>query len=30
MMEHRAPKEGVRENTEGAKGIGNPIGGTTR
>jgi hypothetical protein len=26
-MEHRAPKEGARENTQGAKGFSNPIGG---
>jgi hypothetical protein len=24
-MEHRAPKEGARENTQGAKGVGNPM-----
>jgi hypothetical protein len=28
-MEHRAPKEEARENTQGAKGIGNLIGGST-
>jgi hypothetical protein len=28
-MEHRAPKEGARESTQGAKGVGNPIGGST-
>jgi hypothetical protein len=28
-MEHRAPNGGARENTQGAKGICNPIGGTT-
>jgi hypothetical protein len=28
-MEHRAPNEGARESTQGAKGICNPIGGTT-
>jgi hypothetical protein len=28
-MEHRAPNGGARESTQGAKGIGNPIGGTT-
>jgi hypothetical protein len=28
-MEHRAPNEGARENIKGAKGICNPIGGTT-
>ena len=28
-MEHRAPNVGARENTQGAKGICNPIGGTT-
>jgi hypothetical protein len=28
-MEHRAPKEGARENTQGAKGAGNSIGGST-
>jgi hypothetical protein len=27
-LEHRAPKAGARENTQGVKGIGNPIGGT--
>jgi hypothetical protein len=26
---HRAPKEGARERTQGAKGVCNPIGGTT-
>jgi hypothetical protein len=25
-MEHRAPKEGARENTQGAKGVCNPLG----
>jgi hypothetical protein len=28
-MEHRAPNGGARESTQGAKGVGNPIGGTT-
>jgi hypothetical protein len=28
-MEHRAPNEEARESTEGAKGVCNPIGGTT-
>jgi hypothetical protein len=28
-MEHRAPNEGAREITQGAKGVCNPIGGTT-
>jgi hypothetical protein len=28
-MDHRAPNAGARENTQGAKGICNPIGGTT-
>ena len=28
-MEHRAPNEGARESTQGAKGVCNPIGGTT-
>ena len=28
-MEHRAPNEGARESTQGAKGICNPIGETT-
>jgi hypothetical protein len=28
-MEHRAPKGGARESSQGAKGICNPIGGTT-
>jgi hypothetical protein len=28
-MEHRAPKENARESTQGAKGVYNPIGGTT-
>ena len=28
-MDHRAPNGGARENTQGAKGICNPIGGTT-
>ena len=27
-VEHRAPNEGVRESSQGAKGICNPIGGT--
>jgi hypothetical protein len=27
-MEHRARKEGARENTQGAKGVSNPIEGT--
>jgi hypothetical protein len=27
--EHRAPNGGARESTQGAKGIYNPIGGTT-
>jgi hypothetical protein len=27
-MEHGAPNEGVRESTQGAKGVCNPIGGT--
>ena len=27
-MEHRAPKEGAREITQGAQGVGNPIEGT--
>jgi hypothetical protein len=26
-MEHRAPNEGARESTQGAKGVGNTIGG---
>jgi hypothetical protein len=26
LMEHRAPNEGARENTQGAKGFSNPIG----
>ena len=26
-MEHRALKDGARESTQGAKGVGNPIGG---
>jgi hypothetical protein len=29
-MEHRASNEGTRESTQGAKGVCNPIGGTTR
>ena len=28
-MEHRAPNEGARKSTQGAKGVCNPIGGTT-
>jgi hypothetical protein len=28
-MEHKAPNEGARESTQGAKGVCNPIGGTT-
>jgi hypothetical protein len=28
-MEHRAPNVGVRESTQGAKGVCNPIEGTT-
>jgi hypothetical protein len=28
-MEHRAPNGGTRESTQGAKGVCNPIGGTT-
>jgi hypothetical protein len=28
-MEHRAPNEGARGSTQGAKGVCNPIGGTT-
>jgi hypothetical protein len=28
-MEHRAPNGGAKESTQGAKGICNPIGGTT-
>jgi hypothetical protein len=28
-MDHRAPNRGARESTQGAKGICNPIGGTT-
>jgi hypothetical protein len=28
-MDHRAPNGGARERTQGAKGICNPIGGTT-
>jgi hypothetical protein len=28
-MDHRAPNEGARESNQGAKGICNPIGGTT-
>ena len=28
-MDHRAPNGGARESTQGAKGICNPIGGTT-
>jgi hypothetical protein len=27
-MEHRAPNEGARENTQGAEEVCNPIGGT--
>ena len=27
LMEHRVPKEGAGENTQGAKGVCNPIGG---
>jgi hypothetical protein len=27
--EHRAPNEGARESNQGAKGVCNPIGGTT-
>jgi hypothetical protein len=29
MQNHRAPNGGARESTQGAKGICNPIGGTT-
>jgi hypothetical protein len=29
LMEHRVPTEGARESIQGAKGICNPIGGTT-
>ena len=29
-MEHRAPNGGARESTQGAKGVCNPIGGTTK
>jgi hypothetical protein len=29
LMDHRAPNGGARESTQGAKGIRNPIGGTT-
>jgi hypothetical protein len=28
-IEHRAPNGGARENTQGAKGVCSPIGGTT-
>jgi hypothetical protein len=28
-MDHRAPSGGARESTQGAKGVCNPIGGTT-
>jgi hypothetical protein len=28
-MEHRAPNDGARENTQGAEGVCNLIGGTT-
>jgi hypothetical protein len=28
-MEHRAPNEGPRESNQGAKGVCNPMGGTT-
>jgi hypothetical protein len=28
-MEHRAPKEGARKNTQVAKGVSNTIGGST-
>jgi hypothetical protein len=28
-MEHRAPNEGARENTQGAEEVRNPVGGTT-
>jgi hypothetical protein len=28
-MEHRATNEGAKESTQGAKGVCNPIGGTT-
>jgi hypothetical protein len=28
-MDHRAPNGGARESTQGAKGVCNPIGGTT-
>jgi hypothetical protein len=28
-MEHRAPNEGAQGNTQGTKGVCNPIGGTT-
>jgi hypothetical protein len=28
-MDHRAPNGGARENTQGVKGVCNPIGGTT-
>jgi hypothetical protein len=28
-MDHRVPNGGARESTQGAKGICNPIGGTT-
>jgi hypothetical protein len=29
LMEHRAPNKGTRESTQGAKGVCNPIGGST-
>jgi hypothetical protein len=29
FMKHRAPNEGARESTQGAKEVCNPIGGTT-
>jgi hypothetical protein len=29
-MEHRAPNGGARESIQGAKGVGNPMGGSTR
>jgi hypothetical protein len=29
LDETHGPKEGARENTQGAKGVGNPIGGST-
>jgi hypothetical protein len=28
LMEHRTPNGGARENTQGAEGVFNPIGGT--